>query len=75
MNAVIKIVENSSNPLTIELPQEYENKKLEVIVLTIEEQTTEEGKEKKYDFTEFFGKLEWKGDVLAEQKRLRDEWE
>lgn len=37
MNAVRKIVENSSNPLCISLPKEYENKKLEVIVMTIDE--------------------------------------
>lgn len=37
MNAVRKIIENSSNPLCISLPKEYENKKLEVIVMTIDE--------------------------------------
>jgi hypothetical protein len=28
----------------------------------------------KYDFTGVVGKLEWQGDALEEQRRLRDEW-
>ena len=27
-----------------------------------------------YDFADLAGKLEWKGDAVAEQRRLRDEW-
>jgi hypothetical protein len=73
MNAVRKIIENSSNPLTIQLPEGYENKRLEVIVLPLEETTSPS--EKKYDFSDLVGKLEWKGDALAEQKKLRDEWD
>ena len=70
MEAVRKIIEKSSNPLTIELPKEYVNKKLEVIVLTVDEDPAQKG-----DLSRFFGKLQWKGDALAEQKRLRDEWD
>jgi hypothetical protein len=71
MNAVRKIIEKSSNPITIELPEGYENKKLEIIVLAIEEKP--EGT-KMYNFSDVAGKLEWKGDALKEQKKLRDEW-
>ncbi len=49
---------------------------MEVIVLPLEED--EEDKtlpKKKYDFSRLFGKLEWKGDALAEQRKLRDEWD
>ena len=28
----------------------------------------------KYDFTGVVGKLEWQGDALEEQRKLRDEW-
>jgi hypothetical protein len=70
MNSVRKIIENSSNPLTIELPKEYENKKLEVIILQLED-----ADEKQNTLSEFFGKMQWKGDALAEQKKLRDEWD
>ena len=28
----------------------------------------------RYDFSDLVGKLEWKGDGVAEQRMLRDEW-
>ncbi|MBX9784717.1 MAG: hypothetical protein K2X48_15620 [Chitinophagaceae bacterium] len=72
MNAVRKIIENPTNPLTIELPKDYENKKVEVIVMKLDETVNGTGK---YDFSDIAGKLEWKGDALAQQKKLRDEWQ
>ena len=27
-----------------------------------------------YNFSDLVGKLEWKGDAVTEQRRLRDEW-
>ena len=30
---------------------------------------------KKFDFSHLYGKLQWKGDALSEQKKLRKEWE
>lgn len=27
-----------------------------------------------YDFSDLAGKLEWKGDAVMEQQKLRDEW-
>lgn len=27
-----------------------------------------------FDFSKLYGKLEWKGDALAEQKKIRSEW-
>lgn len=29
---------------------------------------------RKYNFSDLLGKLEWNGDALHEQRRLRDEW-
>jgi transcriptional regulator of NAD metabolism len=72
MDAVRKIIENSSNPLTIQLPDDYLNKKLEVIVLPIDEAALSA---KKYNFSGLAGHLEWKGDPLSQQRKLRDEWE
>jgi hypothetical protein len=71
MDAVRKIIDHATNPLMIDLPEEYKNRKVEVIVLPLEELKNI----KKYDFSNFFGKLEWKGDALAEQRKLRNEWE
>jgi hypothetical protein len=72
MDAVRKIIENSSNPLTIQLPEGYTNKKLEVIVLPFEDTILSS---KTYNFSDLAGQLEWKGNPLAEQRKLRDEWE
>ncbi len=73
MDAVRKIIDHATNPLTIDLPEEFKNRKVEVIVLPLEE--LNEKVIKKYDFSDLIGKLEWEGDALAEQRKLRDEWE
>jgi hypothetical protein len=72
MDALRKIIENSSNPISISLPKEYENRKLEVIVLPLDNIPSTQ---KKFDFSDLVGNLEWEGDALAEQKKLRNEWE
>jgi hypothetical protein len=28
----------------------------------------------KYDFSDVAGKLEWQGDAVKEQRKIRDEW-
>ncbi|MCH5599088.1 hypothetical protein [Niabella ginsengisoli] len=38
MDAIRKIIEKHSNPLTIVLPDEYKDKKVEVIVMALEEE-------------------------------------
>lgn len=73
MDVLRKIFDHSSGNLAIEVPKEYDNRKLEVIVMPIDEEAKKT--EKKYDFSDFFGKLEWKGDALKEQRKLRDEWD
>lgn len=75
MKVVRKIIENTSETITIELPEEYQNKKVEVIVLPLEETPIAAEKPKKYDFSDLVGKLEWEGDAVAEQRKLRDEWD
>jgi hypothetical protein len=72
MEAVRKIIEHSTNPLTIELPEAFNNRKVEVIVLPVEEK---EVSQKNYDVSDVVEKLEWKGDAVAEQRKLRDEWD
>lgn len=29
---------------------------------------------KRYDYSDLTGRLQWRGDAVAEQRRLRDEW-
>lgn len=73
MDAVRKIVETSSSQLTIDIPDEYRNRKLEVIVLAVDDVSQEHAK--MIDLSKYFGKMEWQGDALEEQRRLRDEWD
>ena len=74
MTAIRKILESTSNSITIDLPEEFINKKIEVLILPIEEDVDNLSKPK-YDFSDLVGKLQWKGDALAEQRKLRDEWD
>jgi len=74
MTVIRKIIESSSNSITIDLPEEYVNKKIEVLIVPIGE-SAEELQKPQYDWSDFFGKLQWEGDALAEQKKLRDEWD
>jgi len=74
MDAVRKIIEHATNPLTIELPEEYKDQRVEVIILPLKNDSKEKSK-KRYDFSDLIGKLQWQGDAVAEQRRLRDEWD
>ena len=72
MEAIRKIIDHSSHEVVIKLPENYQNRKLEVIVLMAEEEKKQVAK---FDFSDLYGKLEWKGDAVAEQRKLRDEWD
>jgi hypothetical protein len=74
MTAIRKIIENSSTSVTIDLPNEYINKKLEVLILPMDDNEQDQSM-RKYDFSDLAGKLKWEGDAVAEQKKLRNEWE
>jgi predicted deacetylase len=56
--------------LILDVPTEYLSKNIEVVLVINEIKT--ETSAKKYDFSDLIGKLEWQGDALAEQKRLRN---
>ena len=63
---------NAKNNL-IEIPPQYKqiySKHVKVIVLLQEKL---KGK-KQYDFSDVFGKLEWQGDAVQEQRKIRNEW-
>ena len=56
----------------IEIPPQFSqlySKHMKVIILVAENQ-----KKNKYDFSDVAGKLEWLGDAVKEQRKLRDEW-
>ena len=66
--------------LVIDVPTMLIEKNVEVVLVIQEnEETAIKNEEivhpkKKYDFSHLYGKLEWKGDALAEQKKIRTEW-
>jgi hypothetical protein len=73
MEATRQIIEKASVPLVVDIPSEYKDRTVEVIVMPLDE--PKEHSNKKYDFSDLVGKLEWKGDSVAEQRKLRDEWD
>lgn len=66
--------------LVIDVPTTLMDKNVEVVI-TIQEHKEEpakpdsEKKKKKYDSSNLYRKLEWKGDALKEQKKIRSEWD
>lgn len=36
--------------------------------------STDSASKSRYDFSDLTGKLDWKGDAVQEQRKLRDEW-
>ncbi len=65
--------------LVIDVPTPIINKDVDIILVIqekeeIPQENSEERKAKrKYDFSHLYGKLEWKGNALAEQKKIRSE--
>jgi len=56
----------------IEIPNKYSelySKHMKVIILV-----SDDTEANKYDFTDLIGKLEWQGDAVKEQRKIRDEW-
>lgn len=59
-----------SDSLTVHIPKEYQSYSLEIIIVPVEN----EAAKRKYDFSDLVGRLEWQGDAVAEQRKIRDEW-
>ncbi len=58
----------------IEIPPQYNqlySKYMKVIILVSEKLIA---KKQRYDFSDVVGKLEWQGDAVQEQRKIRDEW-
>ncbi|MFK5895051.1 MAG: hypothetical protein QM504_17700 [Pseudomonadota bacterium] len=76
MHAIEFEVDSKNN--IIEIPSQYKeyfSKHLKVTALLYEsfESKSVPSKEK-YDFSDVAGKLEWSGDAVQEQRKIRDEW-
>ena len=70
MPVIERVVRPRRNRVSVEVPRKYNAYSCRVIIVPLQE----EAKKPKYDFSDVFGKLQWKGDAVAEQRRLCDEW-
>jgi hypothetical protein len=66
----IKAKKTKKGSYTFSLP-DIDLQELDVIVVSPIKKIA---KKKKATIEDFFGKLEWKGDPLAYQKQIRNEW-
>lgn len=59
--------------VTVDIPPGYPQTLYELILLPVESAgNPEEGA--RHDFSDLAGRLQWKGDAVAEQRALRGEW-
>ena len=68
-------VDITSEYIRIPNYDQLKNQHVRVIVLSQQLSVTPTQTNKKYEFTDLVGRLKWDGDALAEQQRLRDEWQ
>ena len=59
---------NNGN-LMVEAHTPFLNEEVDIVIIV-----NKKGNPPKHDFSDLVGKLEWKGDALQEQKKLRKEW-
>ena len=57
--------------IVIDVPTPLIEKTVDIVLVIQQKEEASQTKTKKYDFSHLYGKLEWKGDALAEQKKLR----
>ena len=81
LSLTLKKKTKNDGRLVLVVPTTLIDKNVEVLI-TIQEQQdkptkpdSEKKKRKKYDFSNLYRKLEWKGDALKEQKKIRSEWD
>lgn len=74
-------VEKNGN-ITLNIPTKFQNSEIEMIIIMNElplkkkeENNNKTTDRNKYDFSKFSNKLNWQGDAVKEQRKLRDEWE
>ena len=57
--------------LRLDLPVELPAGAVELVLVVV---SAPQANGTKYNFADVVGRLQWKGDALREQRRLRDEW-
>ncbi len=64
---------DDTGQLNINLPTNLKAGKVDLVVV-VNRVVEKEQKQTTYDFSDLGGKLNWQGDAVATQRKLRDEW-
>jgi|SaaInl8_200m_RNA_FD_contig_31_1231472_length_535_multi_5_in_0_out_0_1 hypothetical protein len=72
MKAVRQIKKIAGNKLFLNIPKDFQQEQVEVIILPY---YSKKQNKTKYDFSSFAGKLKWKGNAVKQQREIRNEWE
>jgi len=68
MQAVRQILHPKNKKITIQIPDSFIDHDIEILAFPLQRE------KQKYDFSTLTGKLQWSGDPVKEQRKLRDEW-
>jgi hypothetical protein len=58
--------------LKVNIPTTLPKGEVDVVIVLVP--SLLEGSKKKYHFSDLAGRLQWNGDAVTEQRKLRDEW-
>lgn len=73
MIAIRTHVKPRNGRVSIDIPPGFPQTLCELILLPVEPEGTPE-EAPRPDFSDLAGRLKWKGDAVAEQRALRNEW-
>ncbi|MDD3050570.1 MAG: hypothetical protein PHR06_05430 [Candidatus Cloacimonetes bacterium] len=74
METVKLYVKPTNGHIFLDIPTDYTDCELELVIVMSKLKNSEESKSIRYDFSKFSNKLEWDGNAVEEQRKLRDEW-
>ena len=69
MPTLERVVKPRRNRISLDVPQKFCKCTFRVVMIPFVED-----EKPKYDFSDLVGKLQWNGDAVHEQRRIRDEW-
>ncbi|BBP45286.1 hypothetical protein THMIRHAS_06590 [Thiosulfatimonas sediminis] len=72
MIAIREYVKVENHQVHITLPVNFDYDEVEVLILPKEQGVSL--KKSPFNFSDIAGRLEWQGDALEEQHRIRNEW-
>lgn len=60
--------------IKIDIPSDIQKGQVELVIIINSEKNENKLSKNKYNFSDVYGKLKWKGNALRVQKELRNEW-